>query len=338
MLFLVILSIGAVYAFIPIIIIIILILAARGSAGRGFFELFGISTLVNFTRGIGGGGAGKGITGRSITYRTSENVNAAAKTIGGLTLANMSTTGPKTRAEYKNTPWKIQTYRQGTIWKRNYNREIEITGSMTPVQIRSMLTNFGLKDKAKGISDIDLAAFAAYSLTLTQVASYYAANIGPLKKKGSMPSLQSPANSTVGMSIKDFYKSYYGARKGKAKKYRGSSNVFRDSATAGAAAGTAAAGGAAAAGSTAITKPNQGIELTTESKNESINNSNFYKLFGLDSLPPDFESARRAYLIKMRELHPDTNKDPNAHEDSIKVNAAYEHMKEHRKEIWGDKA
>jgi len=57
-----ILSFGAIYALIPVIIIVILILAAAGmQRGTGIFQLFGIATLAGIGSQIGRGGAGKGL-------------------------------------------------------------------------------------------------------------------------------------------------------------------------------------------------------------------------------------------------------------------------------------
>ncbi len=56
-------TLGAIYALIPLIIILILIAAAAGSTrGASIFEIFGISALV----GIGGGAKGT-IEGKSIS-------------------------------------------------------------------------------------------------------------------------------------------------------------------------------------------------------------------------------------------------------------------------------
>ncbi len=57
------LVIGAIYAFIPIVIIIILIAAAVGlSRGSDIFALFGIGTLIGLKGTIGTGSTGKGLT------------------------------------------------------------------------------------------------------------------------------------------------------------------------------------------------------------------------------------------------------------------------------------
>lgn len=61
-------DLGAIYAFIPIVIIIILIAAAAGlSRGTDIFQLFGIGALIGIGSGIGKGGVGRtiGSAGRS---------------------------------------------------------------------------------------------------------------------------------------------------------------------------------------------------------------------------------------------------------------------------------
>jgi len=62
----IVLSVGAIPALVPIIIIIILIAAAAGlTRGTDFFALFGIDALLGLASGIGRGGTGKGLVGRS---------------------------------------------------------------------------------------------------------------------------------------------------------------------------------------------------------------------------------------------------------------------------------
>ena len=57
------LSLGNLYAWIPIIIILILLMASKSALGQsgGIFELFGFSTLANMASGIGSGAGTKGI-------------------------------------------------------------------------------------------------------------------------------------------------------------------------------------------------------------------------------------------------------------------------------------
>lgn len=78
----IILSIGAIYAFIPIVIILILLAAARSATGFGeLFQIFGISTLLGF-RGAGSGGAGRGIS-RQTKYTPAKTTRAKAGAVGG---------------------------------------------------------------------------------------------------------------------------------------------------------------------------------------------------------------------------------------------------------------
>lgn len=76
------LNIGAIYAFIPIIIIIILIAAAAGlTRGKDLFALFGLGALIGFG-GAAGRGAGKGI---SKGPRMPKSTLDAARGAGGIT-------------------------------------------------------------------------------------------------------------------------------------------------------------------------------------------------------------------------------------------------------------
>jgi hypothetical protein len=58
------LSLGSVYAWIPIIVIIVLLLAAKASTGStgSIFELLGFVALYNLVSGVAGGGVGKSLT------------------------------------------------------------------------------------------------------------------------------------------------------------------------------------------------------------------------------------------------------------------------------------
>ena len=68
------LELGNIYAWAPIIIILILILAARASTGQGgsIFQYMGFATLANFASGIGGGRVGRRI--RSTDYGKRQGV------------------------------------------------------------------------------------------------------------------------------------------------------------------------------------------------------------------------------------------------------------------------
>ncbi len=76
------LSIGAIYAFIPIVIIIILIAAAAGlTRGSDLFAVFGIGALMGIKGATAAGGAGRGLkSGLNVPKST---IKAAKKT-GGL--------------------------------------------------------------------------------------------------------------------------------------------------------------------------------------------------------------------------------------------------------------
>ncbi len=78
----VVLSIGAIYAFIPIVIIIILIAAAVGlTRGRDLFAVFGIGALMGIKGATATGGSGRGLkTGLNVPKGTLK----AAKSTGGL--------------------------------------------------------------------------------------------------------------------------------------------------------------------------------------------------------------------------------------------------------------
>jgi hypothetical protein len=77
-------SLGAIYAFIPIVIIIILIAAAAGlSRGTDLFQIFGIGALIGVGSGIGGGGTGKSIKGFGKSYGSTKAFSKMGGAAGG---------------------------------------------------------------------------------------------------------------------------------------------------------------------------------------------------------------------------------------------------------------
>ncbi len=93
------LSLGAIYAVIPIIIIIILILAARGAvSGADLFTMFGVNTLLGAQRVTNPRGSGKGLTK---PYRPqSGKTDAASRDMGGQLI------GHKTEKKAIGGRWK----------------------------------------------------------------------------------------------------------------------------------------------------------------------------------------------------------------------------------------
>ena len=215
----IILSLGAVYAFIPVIIIIVLIIAASGSVGRDFFELFGFASIVGWAAGIGGGGAGKGIS-KSRQYRPAADRRGTYDTTKRGE-AILDTTGRAKNAREivwkKGTPGSL--YMKGAVAQKNQaDKERILAYKMKPNDIREMLNHYGLGGKSKGIPDSDVAGFAAGSLSLPQVGNYYARYVATKPAEG-MPPLRGPTGASnpagVRMSVEDFYRTYFGARKGK---------------------------------------------------------------------------------------------------------------------------
>ncbi len=110
----VILSVGAIPALIPIIIIIILIAAAAGLVrGKDLFALFGVGTLLGLSSGIGrGGGAGKGLVGRTYGKRGGRG---SYSRLGGSFLSK--NTKAKVQSAVKNT---VKNTVMAPIIKRQY--------------------------------------------------------------------------------------------------------------------------------------------------------------------------------------------------------------------------
>ena len=456
MLFIIILSLGAVYAFIPIIIIIILILAARGAAGRDFFEMFGISALVGAAGGIAAGGSGKGLAGSGgkKTKLGGYKPNAApGGKVSGSQIRDLmdggggsvGTTGVKYRS--------INDIKSGM-----QKDKVNILNQMQPDEIRRLLVDkgFGAASTFAVMGDVQLRDIAAKDLSLSALSNYYARYISTRNPQGSPGPLGAPQQAGMNMSVAAAYQLFskqmssgeeakkqaklkltgksYKYRTTNAKgdimldndgnpvKYKPFSKLLLDapskkkikewplgSAAVAAGAGAAVGGGALAAGAMAAgtatgdrgvttgivssskvsgsyqgsalleqMSPDQILDLCRhfgldvpmmekeqmiafasnrlsaqqiqEYLNQSgagatiagaagaaaITNDNFYKVLGLDSKPKDLEATRKAYLAKMKEVHPDVSKDPNANEETIKANAAYEHAKKNAKKIWGD--
>lgn len=86
----VVLSIGAIYALIPLMIIVALIAAAAGlSRGANIFQFFGFDALLGLSSGVGAGAAGKGMISKSLKYSTDqqeklmEAMRSATKSLTG---------------------------------------------------------------------------------------------------------------------------------------------------------------------------------------------------------------------------------------------------------------
>src|SRR5271157_6625999 len=95
-----ILSLGAIYAYIPIIIIILFIAAAAGlSRGWDIFSMFGFAAIAGMGRGGGGtgrglgrgGGAGKYAAGqaKATRFRSKLPGPSSAKGVKGMATANL---------------------------------------------------------------------------------------------------------------------------------------------------------------------------------------------------------------------------------------------------------
>lgn len=190
------LSIGAVYAFIPVLIIIILILAARGSAGTGFFDIFGITTLVNFAKGIGGSGSGKGIAnvrykpGKAEEIRRAQALSKRAAGVGEATVANLASGKGPSRpggvVPFTNKPTKRLRLREGGLWQENYGKEVWLLRQMSTPQIRALLNRWEYGSRTSAMSREQLIAFAAYNLSFRKVGDYFDRYIRP------MPNSQPP--------------------------------------------------------------------------------------------------------------------------------------------------
>lgn len=207
----IILSLGTVYAFIPVIIVIILLLAARGSIGRDFFEMFGFATLVQSARGIGGGGAGRGIS-RSGAYTSTD----LSKQAGGINKIVGSPLREKTKVPVKNgKAYKYSNaFRKGGMWKVYMDSKKKLLTSPggfagNKNEIMKMLDHYGLGAKAANIAENpngsieNLVTFATYELSLREIKDYYKKNIQP-RKAGPPPAAQNPKRmpTTTGGKIK----------------------------------------------------------------------------------------------------------------------------------------
>ncbi len=193
---LILLSLGAIYAFIPVIIIIILLLAARGSIGRDFFEIFGIASLVGWTKGIAAGGAGRGIgIGRGynrVTGKSTEKVVGAVGEAGAF------------YGKYSN--------------KNELDKRIIMSMKMKSDEVRQMLKLNGLEKETANMDDAARVDYAVRKLSLGKVNDYYTKYVEPKKAPGNPPPLKAPSGSAygggVGMAVADFYKNYYKGRRG----------------------------------------------------------------------------------------------------------------------------
>ena len=131
----IILSFNAIYTLIPIIVIIILIAAAAGlSRGTDIFSLFGLGSLLGFTRGIGAGGAGKGF--RNVKFKPSKNTEYKFKKFRKksqekLNIYNFRQTRQMNRA---NLAQKIKNIESSSANLKNKaaNNKLASSGLITP--------------------------------------------------------------------------------------------------------------------------------------------------------------------------------------------------------------
>lgn len=213
------LSIGTLYALIPIIVIVILILAARGSSqGEDFFAIFGIQTIINAARGIGGGGSGKGIRG---PYKNpSSNKDAIKKAMGD--------------PDSPGGAYSVYYYRFGPLGKNAAARGQEsikvanAIANMSQSQLLGLSKYYGLGASAAASAGV-IANLVVTNLTLVEVTKYMTSNnIKPALPQGTNAPLSAPAGR-VKMSHTDWYKTYYKTRKGNVR-FTKPQSLFRASA------------------------------------------------------------------------------------------------------------
>jgi|GEM_PF-7102932 len=240
------LSLGAIYAFIPVIIIIILLLAARGSIGGDFFEIFGISSIVTGASGIGNR---RGLLSsgkyRTNTKRTDAAAGAAAAVVTGRKERTKWPTWTglipgqvgwdKKKKEFTgnvkdnkgqfgfNRPAtiggeKFSNFFKGTWALADADSKENILKSFTSEDTHNMIKELGnekVKRAEKNVSGNDLAMLAVYGLSLKQINGYYKKNIEQRKKPGTTNPLAAPTEEgKVHMSVTDFYSTWAKARVG----------------------------------------------------------------------------------------------------------------------------
>jgi len=75
---------GQIYELAPLIVILILIVAAAGlTRGADIFSLFGIGTLMGLAGGMGSGGAGRGLKGASVQRRIAKSFKKLGSPVSG---------------------------------------------------------------------------------------------------------------------------------------------------------------------------------------------------------------------------------------------------------------
>ncbi len=362
------LNIGYVYAFIPVVIIIILILAARGSIGRDFFQSFGIGQLTDMVFGIGGGGAGKGL--QKMRYSATNTAGKTGKGPSSRVAGALFKTGRSTKEhkeELKNQhKWEYGGYKpghgpgdekpkmyrysqwgRGDLWKARNNAKMELLKRMNNAELKALLVKHGVFYKANGLTEkSDIERVAANELGLRQIESHYNSTTALRAPPGAPAGLKPP--SKVRLSIGDAYNYTFG--KGgfydRYEKIR-SGKAMRDFAAGSAAGGKGSAPqirnpedenkGGAGSGMTVAQQGRQATQPGQKQMQEiksvkEINDDNFHTVLGLPQKPPDFETARKAYIGLAKKLHPDVTDAKSREENKGKfklVQAAYEAAKKH---------
>lgn len=194
------LSIGVIYSFIPIVIIVILILAARGSQwGDDFFKVFTISTVLSFSKGIGKSGVGKAPFSQK--YRSNKTkIKKAAVTVGKA----FSPIRPSQGALYK-------AYKSGV--KEERVSKLTSMKNMSESETRQMLLFYGYGNFPNMAPDT-LKLYATSVLSVSQI-DQYANSIG--KKSGTPQPPRPPGKVKMSTRLSEYYKNYYKTSGGNAR-------------------------------------------------------------------------------------------------------------------------
>ncbi|HVC58617.1 MAG TPA: hypothetical protein VND15_04040 [Candidatus Acidoferrales bacterium] len=175
----VVLSIGAIYALIPLMVIVALIAAAAGlSRGASIFQFFGFDALVGLAGGVGAGAAGKGIS-KAVRYQSDK----AEQLTEVMKIAHKKRTGmargTKEAREVKLALWNIrEPGKDGKEGKIIVKRGI--TRMATSTERGVAIT--GLKSLYKNAGDLDLPSNLAGKITDQEAKKLTMGDLRQIKK------------------------------------------------------------------------------------------------------------------------------------------------------------
>ncbi|MDE1811129.1 MAG: hypothetical protein KGH66_03745, partial [Candidatus Micrarchaeota archaeon] len=159
----IILSIGAIYALIPLVVIVVLIAAAAGLArGASIFQFFGFDALIGLASGVGAGAAGKGLGSKSHAFKSDKQEQLLEATRGVHKARSGSARGERQR-DVVFSPKTIRNQNTNeVVFKPGFNKMATAKEKERAITARKTMLNLA------GASKEDIANVKASTLRQTK--------------------------------------------------------------------------------------------------------------------------------------------------------------------------